>query len=271
MDDLSDDSDISNLPQTGKSKQRVLLPPTSGALAELSDGSDVDLHSGKELPNHKFYFNFVETGARGRQSAAAKASDALFGTGCSQVLRQKVRRLEGKLQATLGNARAQLQSVKTFWDRGKLRRADRLNATLCPGRQRRRVWRHKREWHLAGVIYKAFQTLGNSCGGNDARETRRELDALAATVFSHQRFIKDNVTGTFMSFTSGAVNPFFLGVNRAIDGTPITVRFGCVHDMVAPVARYWFPAYVVAKHGKRYKQTSLPTHIIPCIRWKARQ
>ena len=81
MDDLSDDSDISNLPQTGKSKQRVLLPPTSGALAELSDGSDVDLHSGKELPNHKFCFNFVETGVRGRQSATAKASYAFSAQG----------------------------------------------------------------------------------------------------------------------------------------------------------------------------------------------
>ena len=93
MDDLSDDSDISKLPQT---VPPLHGPRTSGALDELSDGSDVDLHRGEELPHYKSWHNSVATGVRGRHPATAQASDAVFGTGVNRGDQQTVDPLEGK-------------------------------------------------------------------------------------------------------------------------------------------------------------------------------
>jgi hypothetical protein len=154
------------------------------------------------------------------------------------------------LEAKLAKTTAALQSTATAYNKGKLRRVDRINpAQVTTGSRRNRIhWAHKREWSLAGTISLAVSMVGQLSKVSELLVlTTRCMDAIAVTalaVLAHLR----SATRTFtISINCHARLPRFVMCMRALDCTPIPVRFGELQGDLARIARYWYQVTAATK------------------------
>jgi hypothetical protein len=94
--------------------------------------------------------------------------------------RRKIARAEAAKDAEISRMSSALEAVAQAWNRGKLRRGDRLD----PESHKRRkhlpgsAKLHSRAWTSEGALFLAFSMIGHLVPGV-SRQTHRELDAIS--------------------------------------------------------------------------------------------
>lgn len=222
----------------------------SDAASSLSSGGDTD-RDDLRVPDLDSQRALSQRGAglaafnAQRQVSSSSKADRL---GLSGVARRGFLDFERKskaaasfVQGQLGKCQAALGSISTAWNKGKLRRGDRLD----PQHEVRRGSRgnvrptHPRAWTLQGTVEMAFTRIGALCpDAKTLRESKRPTDAVAAVSLActdHQRGASQAWRSS-LSLGSGTCRWAFVG--RSQDCTPIKVSFGALAPL-SRVARYW--------------------------------
>ena len=125
--------------------------------------------------------------------------------------------------------------------RRTLSREQRL-VSFEKGRRKKDKWCHPKAWTHSGATYEAFSQVGMVMR-KDARETRRQLDAVAALSLALRKHSGEACRAWAM------MHPFQQKVTKwvlledEIDCTPIKTWFGQLREALAPTARYWWRAH----------------------------
>ena len=82
------------------------------------------------------------------------------------------------------------------------------------------------------------------------RESRRELDAVAAVALAHRNFVHERARLTSMYVDTQVLPMQWFSVERCFDATPINVTFGKLHPLLAPVARFWWRDKSLKRHAR---------------------
>jgi len=82
------------------------------------------------------------------------------------------------------------------------------------------------------------------------------MDAVSCTAMAHGEKQLDHCRELSLSIRANAVKVPWMLLARAWDETPVTTSFGNLRDLVAPVARYWFPSAKSAKAKAKAKVKS---------------
>ncbi len=155
-------------------------------------------------------------------------------------LKRKLQRRAGKELAQQRRLRGALVAVSRIWNKGCLRRGDRLQKCEERPKKRQRRWIHPNAWTCAGTIKLAFSSIGQVVPHNQAqRTTRRELDAIAVVSLAATDFQQQQTRRWEASVRVGSCSTEWIMVERAWDCTPLTVSYGSLAEVVAPHARYW--------------------------------
>ena len=160
-----------------------------------------------------------------------------------RLLTQKVVRSQARLEVIDRRAKAERAAIAKVWNRTRLQSGQRLRAdgALVLRRQPGRRWRHARQWTLEGTIAVGFECIGRiSQRLQGSRQTRKEIDAVAATALAHQARQGDHLRVFALTVEAGANRPWWVCLERAFDCTPVHVKFGCLQSLLAPIARYWW-------------------------------
>ncbi len=182
---------------------------------------------------------------------------------------------DGRVMARLSETKTTLDSVSVAWNKGRLRRGDRLD----PDTQRRvgsgtgkRV--DPKAWTIAGTLELAFGRIGALAPrASTLRETKRPLDAVVVVSLAaseHQRGATQAWVQSLMSqsasasSSSSAWTPRWAFIGRCHDCTPLKVGFGSLRSLAA-VARYWYreaggaPARLLTASEYRERKGALPS------------
>lgn len=147
------------------------------------------------------------------------------------------------LEEKLAKTTAALQSTSEAYNKGKLRRADRINVAQVVGgvRRRRAHWALQKEWTLAGTISLACNMVGMMGKvGYVLNMTNRAMDAVAIVALACLAHLRGSTLAFNLSLRSQVRLPHFVMCMRALDCTPIPIKFGMLRGNLAKVARYWF-------------------------------
>lgn len=227
-------------------------PPTS-ASSSLASLSDVE-YQGENLADVAPAAPALNLGAR--EGLADAVVQRVLGWRNRYYLKRKIGRVHDATEATAKKTTRSLQAVAKFWGKAQLRKGDHLDVREKPLRAAAKR-RHANQWTAAGTIELAFRSLGR--GSMDrGLKTRRSVDAIAAVSLAYVHKQNEQLREFTLSLRAGAAKPAWICVQRGWDETPLEVSFGMLKDLVAPVARYWFPATKLksARHGARAAKTS---------------
>ncbi len=193
----------------------------------------------------------------GARKRAAKTASALAkGLPMSKqrrLLVQKAERLAGELEQREATAQSKWRSVARAWNRCRIRCGDRLPEHSQALRKRQRAWRHPNSWTASGALRIAFASIGRTTQrATGQRDTRRELDAMAAVSFAFLARQASLIERLHLQLArrEQEVAPRWLYVQRAWDCTPVKVSFGKLRSVLAPVSRYWWRQASEAEVGR---------------------
>ena len=164
--------------------------------------------------------------------------------GTRKLLMQSLKRDRQALSRREDAWQEKHQSIAHAWAQGCLARGARLAVGTAIKKPRNKkgqlgnVWRHSRAWTLRGTIRLAFSCLGGSSPSQ--KQTRRELDAIAATSLAYTSYVEAQAACSAMHLRSGSLKPKWLLVERALDATPAKLKFGKLRPLLSPCARYWW-------------------------------
>ena len=157
-------------------------------------------------------------------------------------MKRKASAAVAKLSLKNSVLEAKLHSTAGVWNRSKLQNGATMprGDKTCKRRQRGN-WIHPAAWTPLGAITLAFEQIGAVVrDAKGLRRTRRELDAVAIVSLSAVAFIRDSIRAYKASVSLGVARPKWLLIDRALDATPLKVRFGVLKSVLAPFARFWF-------------------------------
>ena len=169
-------------------------------------------------------------------------------------VKRSVKTTQSSMALRLGRSKRRLGATAVFWNKGKLRRGDRLDPNFEQRRSMRGLVKvrvkeghayghgnHPRAWTTDGVLELAYSKIGQLCPNRDPnRSTRRSLDAVAAVALAGQAKQEEalkawHMTQSCMPEGSG---PSWIFIRRSSDCTPCRVAFGQLKEL-ADVARVW--------------------------------
>jgi hypothetical protein len=156
-----------------------------------------------------------------------------------QNLKRKIGVLEHSLSERATVAEDKLSATGEAFNKGRLRREDRIDESGSIKRRWTGRWVHAKAWNIDSTIELAFSGIGSLCPNAPAlRTTRRNLDAIAATSLAASHHIADSCKSLIDSYTCGARSSYFFLAERCHDCTPVRVQFGSLREL-ADVARFW--------------------------------
>ena len=120
-----------------------------------------------------------------------------------KYLQRRLKRERARGQQDQEQAEAERKAIAGVWSRTCLGRGERL-ADGQRGTKRRKgqhqgqkVWQHSRAWTLTGTLRVAFSSIGALLqDASGMRQTRCELDAIAAVAISHRRHVDGRAAAT---------------------------------------------------------------------------
>ncbi len=188
---------------------------------------------------------FARRSSRGgaNMRKAAELGSDMKNTRGKRSLVQKAERLEKRLRKHNGQAMEERKAIASVFNKARLRRGERMlvGGAAQPAKRHQRHWVHPNSWTLEGTLTLAFSCIGRiSQDALGDRQTRREVDAIAAVALAH-RFRQEGNLQTFaLKVSARAENVPWICVERAFDCTPANVRFGYLASVLAPQATYWW-------------------------------
>jgi len=169
-------------------------------------------------------------------------------------LRRRLKTGESSLNLRLGLTKHRLGATALYWNKGKLRREDRLDPNFDQRRSMKGMvhvkikeghayshGNHPRAWTVDGVLELAFAKIGQLCPNrNSLLTTRRSLDAVAGVALAGQAQQEDALQAWHLTLSCMPRDsrPQWVFLGRSSDCTPCRVAFGQLSDLAA-VARVW--------------------------------
>lgn len=162
-----------------------------------------------------------------------------------KVMRKKVHRLLVRQNHNVSVMKVHLKATASAWNRGSLRRRDRLDPEGATRRRRHLGVQagkshqgvHPAAWTASGSVLLAFRKIGSVAPGA-LRITSRELDAIGGVALAAVSHRRDATKTTMMEFAASGSPWLFVG--RSHDCTPIKVRkHNDVHSQCRHVGPCW--------------------------------
>ena len=151
--------------------------------------------------------------------------------------KQKLRRANPEQEWRSKIMRSRFEATAGIWDKGRLRRGERLCLDVEKRAKQQPTWHHPNAWTLSGCIREAFLAVGTMCKRSN-RRTRRELDVVAAVSLAVGWHTNQGGSVWLDSILCGARKPKFVFIERCWDCTPIRISFGQLRELML-FARYW--------------------------------
>ena len=131
-------------------------------------------------------------------------------------LKRKIKRRQQKLEQGVKAASMKLEATATAFNKGRLRRCDRVDAGPPTCRKWSGHWSHPKAWMAEATVELAFTSVGALSPNAPAlRTTRRPLDAIAAVSLAATHQNLDACRMLTTSVVCGARSPFFFWLNAA--------------------------------------------------------
>ena len=245
LDALPSGSDVSEVNASTGSEE----PGAIEGDVDVSTGSEatlpsvvVDTASEQEVPVA------APAAPKDRLGAPARVQRALQGLQVrgkagklrKKKIKRKVIKVARAAERSAQKLRREASALASAWNDQQLRSGHEIEFTL--DREARQSSRtklpHGNVWTAAGILREAFSSLNRTCTAH-TRSSHREVDAMALVSMAHHHAVREFATAEVDGILNQTQPALWLRVQRAFDETPMTLSFGKLYDLLAPMARYW--------------------------------